>query len=231
MTALPSDEPRLIVFDCDGTLVDSAQIVVASIEAAWRANGLAPPSSSVIRQSIGLALERVIQSLAQDETREVHLALMEAFRDHYHANVRSDRFDEPLYDGCEAVLRELAATPDIVLGIATGKGQRGLRATLEKHGLTDLFSVLKTANDGPSKPDPTILLDATTEMGVSVWNTTMIGDTVFDMALAQRAGAHALGVAWGYHAPVELLKAGAFKVAQHYAELPGLVNALKGKKA
>ena len=222
---------RLIVFDCDGTLVDSAHTVVSSIEAAWIALGLTPPPGNTIRQSIGLSLERAIVYLAQEQSRETQVALMDAFREDYHAARSAGAHEEPLYEGCEAVLRSLAADPNTVLGVATGKGRRGLRITLETHGLSELFSVLKTADDGPSKPDPTILLDAVNEIGVSPWNTIMIGDTVFDMALAQRAGVHALGVAWGYHPPSELTKAGASSVADTYLEIPGLVNALRGKKA
>jgi len=100
--------------------------------------------------------------------------------------------------------------------------------TLEKHGIAPHFRVLKTADDGPGKPNPKILHDAMAEMGVTPWQTVMIGDTVFDMAMAKSAGTHAIGVSWGYHAPDDLRDAGAQAVAERFGELPGLIDTLLG---
>lgn len=220
---------RLIVFDCDGTLVDSAHIIIQAMAAAWQSHGLLPPPACAMRQNIGRSLEQAIVTLAHDQDQKTQATLMEAFRDHYHAARGASHDMEPLYDGCEAVLRTLAAAEDIYLGVATGKGRRGLALTLETHGIASLFSVLKTADDGPSKPHPKILLDAMKDLGVLPGNTIMIGDTIFDMALAARAGTGAIGVAWGYHAASELKTAGADRIAETYSEIPDLIDSMRGK--
>ena len=105
------------------------------------------------------------------------------------------------------------------MGIATGKGRRALVASLERHGIAGHFVTLKTADDGPGKPHPGILLDAMAECGVAPDETLVIGDTTFDMEMAVNAGARALGVAWGYHAVPDLVAAGAERVLQDFAEV------------
>jgi len=97
---------------------------------------------------------------------------------------------------------------------------------LQRHGIAHHFSILKTSEDGPGKPHPEILINAMAEMGVSPWQTVVIGDTIFDVTMAVRAGAKAIGVSWGYHAPEMLKEAGASVVANHFTELPGLIENL-----
>ena len=130
----------------------------------------------------------------------------------------SPAFDEPLFPGVREILAKLDR-PEILLGIATGKNRRGLLHSLEQHGLTKHFAVLKTADDGPGKPHPEILERAMAELGVPAAQTVMIGDTVYDMALARNAGAEAIGVAWGYHEAEELMAAGAGCIVESFAEL------------
>ena len=110
--------------------------------------------------------------------------------------------------------------------IATGKSRRGLVASLAGHGLAHHFQVLKTADDGPSKPHPDILQQAMRELGATPEETLMIGDTAYDMEMARLAGAHALGVGWGYHPPEDLLAAGALAVAARPADLSRHVELL-----
>ena len=117
------------------------------------------------------------------------------------------------------------------LGVAPGKWRRGLRKTLTTHGILDWFAVLKTADDGPSKPHPKILEDAMLEVGASPATTVMLGDTAYDMAMARSAGAHCLGVAWGYHAPSDLEAHGATKIIHKYADAPGAVREFLGGAA
>ena len=123
------------------------------------------------------------------------------------------------------VLEQLAAQ-DVLLAIATGKSRRGLDRTLKHHGLGGHFTILKTADDGPGKPNPGILLDAIAEAGASPLSTVMIGDTVFDVAMARSAGAYAIGVGWGYHEPVELDAAGAHAILDHFSDLPPTLDKL-----
>jgi len=225
MTATPgAGEPRLILFDCDGTLVDSAHIIVDTVTAAWEAEGLTPPPADIVRRQIGLPVPQAVANLIPDAPQDLLLRLDARFRDIFVAGRQAGLHADPLYEDCARVVAELAGRAETLLGVATGKGRRGLIHTLEKHGLSGHFQVLKTADDGPGKPDPKILLDAMAEMGVPPWQTVMIGDTVFDMAMAKNAGVHAIGVSWGYHAPEDLRDAGAQAVANGFGDLPGLID-------
>jgi phosphoglycolate phosphatase len=219
-------EPRLIVFDCDGTLVDSAHVIVSTILAVWEEAGLGPLDHRAVRRRIGLPLLGVMADLHPGGSEDDHLALADAYRRKNRAAMEAFGLEEPLFEGCLEVLDELAGRDDAVLAVATGKGRRGLSHTLQSHGIMDRFAVLKTADDGPGKPNPTILLDAMAETGASPWNTVVIGDTIFDIGMATGAGTHAIGVSWGYHAPHDLKRAGARAVADDFAEIPALLNDL-----
>ncbi|WP_420419584.1 HAD-IA family hydrolase [Pacificispira sp.] len=218
--------PRLIVFDCDGTLVDSGHIIVSTLSAAWRAEGMEPPDPDLMRHQIGLPLVEAIANLAPQAGRALHEKLAENYKAVFIGGREVGAHEEPLYEDCATILASLAAEERYLLGVATGKGRRGLGHTLTRHGIGHHFAVLKTADDGPGKPNPDILIDAMDELGVKPWHTVMIGDTVFDVTMAVRAGAHAIGVSWGYHPPAELRKAGARVVAERFAEIPGLLQTI-----
>ena len=128
--------------------------------------------------------------------------------------------DEPLYDGVPALLDDLDAE-GWLLAVATGKSDRGLGFCLDCHGLADRFVSLQTADRHPSKPHPSMLEQAMADAGAEPAATLMIGDTSYDMLMAKAAGARAVGVAWGYHPPEELIAAGADYVAQSPADLMG----------
>jgi phosphoglycolate phosphatase len=126
---------------------------------------------------------------------------------------------EQLYPGAADAIVALARRDDVVLGIATGKSQRGVRLVLTHHGLIDHFITIKTADDAPSKPDPGMVIAAMREAGVEAADTVVVGDTVYDIAMARAAGAAAIGVTWGYHQAVALIEAGAFAVIDDYRML------------
>ncbi len=214
---------RLAVFDCDGTLVDSQHSIIESVQLAWAAEGLEPPSDEYIRTGVGLRLDFAIPRLAPDAPREVQDRLIERYKQAFFTIRQKPDHEEPLYPGTIEALDKLDDL-GVLLAVATGKSRRGLDATLERHGLTDRFVVLKTADDGPSKPDPRILQDAVKEAGANFDTTAMIGDTVFDISMARAARTHAIGVSWGYHPVEELKKAGAAAVIDRYADLPGLLH-------
>lgn len=226
MTGGPDAALRLILFDCDGTLVDSAHIIVDTVTAAWEAEGLTPPPADIVRRQIGLPVPQAVANLYPDAPAALLQRLDARFREIFVAGRQAGAHEDPLYEGCASVLAELAGRAEVLLGVATGKGRRGLIHTLEKHGIAQHFQVLKTADDGPGKPDPKILHDEMAEMGVTPWQTVMIGDTVFDMTMAANAGVRAIGVSWGYHTPDDLLHAGAGAVADTFGELPRLIGRL-----
>jgi phosphoglycolate phosphatase len=203
---------RLAMFDCDGTLVDSQRPIIESMAAACAAFGLPVPPPAAVLRVVGLPIEAGLAALLPEHGPELHAQVIDFFRARARArHGQRDARDEPLYPGVVEVLEALGAA-GILMGIATGKPLRGLLQTLERHGLGHHFVTLKTADDGPGKPNPDILLAAMAEVGSLGQHTVMIGDTSFDMEMARGAGAHALGVAWGYHPPDELVAAGASHV-------------------
>src|SRR5690242_19124516 len=189
---------RLAVFDCDGTLVDSQHSIVACMTAAFAAAGLAAPTAEAVRRVVGLPLAasvaRLSPLLAIAECERVAELYKQAFTE-----MRGSRpIDEPLFPGVRELLDALEAE-GVLLGVATGKGRRGLRITLEHHGLLDRFVTLQTADDAPGKPHPEMLRRAMAETGADPSATAMIGDTTYDIVMALNAGTAAIGVGWGYH--------------------------------
>ncbi len=211
--------PRLIVFDFDGTLVDSQRVIIDCMSGAFAHHDLPVPTPDAIRRSVGLALEYAIASLLPDpEDGNLAIQVAGAYRERAYAIRESGSYDEPLFEGVRETIAALDQ-PEIWLGIATGKNRRGLLHSLEVHGLHHHFATLKTADDGPSKPHPEILQQAMDETGVAPENTVMIGDTTYDMLLAQNAGAQGIGVSWGYHGAEELSANGAARIVESFGEL------------
>lgn len=217
---------RLIVFDFDGTLVDSLQFIVTAMTRAFEDQGFEAPAPEAVRRIVGLQLEEAAARLLPDpgdtETAErVAAAYRAAFQDMRARNL----IDEPLYPGVRETLA-LLNRPEVCLGIATGKSRRGLISSLERHDLSELFVTLKTSDDGPGKPHPEILQRAMADVGAEPAETVVIGDTSYDMEMAGNAGVSALGVAWGYHGAGELRASGAAHVVEKFPDLPSSLAAL-----
>ncbi|GIL37799.1 HAD-IA family hydrolase [Roseiterribacter gracilis] len=217
---------KLALFDCDGTLVDSQGGIIASMAAAFGREGLVAPAAHAVRRVVGLPLEEAIRRLAASDDD----ALIERLDDHYRdvfSTIRlEDGFHEPMFEGIDAAVAELDAA-GVLLGVATGKGTRGLTMTLERHGLLPRFMTLQTSDTAPGKPHPDMALQALAETGVEPQDAVMIGDTVYDVAMAKAAGLKAtIGVSWGYHEADELREAGAARIASSPRELPALVAEL-----
>ena len=209
---------RLIVFDFDGTLVDSQGSIVTAMTQAFEGAGQAVPEPQAVRRSVGLRLESAVARLLPEADWPLVQEVAERYREA--AGVLRARPDssDSLFPGARAALDSLGRPP-VSLGIATGKNRRGLLISLERHGLGHHFVTLKTADDGPSKPHPEILEAAMLEVGAAPRETVMIGDTTFDIEMAVNAGTLAVGVAWGYHETHELRAAGAACVIDDFAEL------------
>jgi phosphoglycolate phosphatase len=200
MTAHANHPLRLIIFDVDGTLVDSQASIVASMTAAFSAEGLEVPERARILSIVGLSLDHAMRELAPDAPS--HDALVEGYKQGFQAQRLRDGSIKgaPLYPGALQALQHLAGNPDIVLGVATGKSKRGLDALLAAHGLGKTFITQQVADFHPSKPHPSMIETAMAETGVERDQTVMIGDTSFDMDMAKAAGVAGIGVSWGYHA-------------------------------
>lgn len=210
--------PRLVLFDFDGTLVDSQHSIVSAFAAACRDHAIEDVDPAAIRRSIGLPLSVAIAASVPDAHRHRAPALTESYKLAHRALAAENVNHDPLFPGAAEALDALRAS-GAILGIATGKGRRGLVNTLGRHGLSAHFTVLRTADDGPGKPDPFMVLSALAETGIDPDDAVVVGDTVFDMAMARNAGVRAIGVAWGYHQPAELAKAGAASIASSFDAL------------
>jgi phosphoglycolate phosphatase len=217
---------RLALFDCDGTLVDSQANICRAMEACFATSRLDPPPRDAIRRIVGLSLVPAIAQLLPEAEAEQHAAMAEDYKRAFFAMRASGALDpEPLFDGIADAIETLDAS-GWLLGVATGKSDRGLAHILAHHGLAHRFVTLQTADRHPSKPHPSMLETAMAEAGATPETTAMIGDTSFDIRMARAAGAHAVGVTWGYHSMHELREAGAHHVVEHAAALPAQLEAL-----
>jgi phosphoglycolate phosphatase len=211
---------RLAIFDCDGTLVDSGATIHRALAAALGVHGLACPPQSITRKVIGLSLDQAMAALVPDAD---HAALSATYKDAFIAMRGAGEVEEPLYDGIADLLDALGRD-GWLLGVATGKSDRGLRHCLAAHGIAGRFVTLQTADRHPSKPHPAMALAAMAEAKATPAATVFIGDTGWDMGCARAAGCGAIGVGWGYHDHDELISMGAHDVADLPVEIAALAN-------
>ncbi len=214
---------RLVVFDIDGTLVDSQATIVACMREAFLWNGLPPPEPPAVRRIVGLAMPEAVRALLGRDDPDLVGRIVEAYRDAFRQRVASPAGRERLFPGAFEVLHVLDARGHL-LGIATGKSTAGVRRFLREHGLERLFVTVQTADRHPSKPHPAMVLAAMAEAGADPAATLVVGDTVFDVEMAKAARARPVGVSWGNHPPEELERAGAVHLLRSFDELPELVE-------
>jgi phosphoglycolate phosphatase len=215
---------KLVLFDVDGTLVDSQNIIVAAQHAAFQAHGLEPPSRERSLSIVGITLVQAMATLAGPKAPAESIA--ETYKQVFNELRKDPAFAEPLFPGAAEVLERLAAREDVRLGICTGKSRRGVAHLIDTHGWERFFTVIKTADDAPSKPDPGMILQAMEETGASPSETCMIGDTTFDMQMARAAGATPIGVSWGYHPVAAVREAGAALIVDSYPKLGQVLERL-----
>ncbi|MCB1734194.1 MAG: HAD-IA family hydrolase [Gammaproteobacteria bacterium] len=190
---------KLIVFDWDGTLVDSEHRIVTAMQDAIRDAGLPPLPTDTLKNVIGLGLGIAIETLLPDCDRAVHQAVADAYRHHFLA---ADKHAVSFPDA-GPVLKTLADR-DYFLGVATGKSRHGLDRDLDETGFKTYFHATRCADETHSKPHPQMLFDVMERVGVEAHETLMIGDTEYDLQMARNAGAASVGVAYGVHEPDRL---------------------------
>ena len=195
------------------------------MEGAFEDVGRTAPARGDIRRIVGLSLFEAMRVLVPEGDEPLHVALVERYKHRFRTMRQNGLLEEPLFDGIAGVLTQLDEA-GWLLGVATGKSNRGLDGLLETHGLSALFVTLQTADGHPSKPHPAMVEAAMAEAGAEPETTIVIGDTSFDMIMARSAAAHALGVAWGYHDPAELLRAGAQVVAGRPQDIPTILESM-----
>ena len=216
----------LIIFDLDGTLINSEAILLGAQVETFARHGLVHPGREAGLGIVGLTLNVALMRLAGlDQPDE---ALTDTYREVFGAMRRQAEtdatLDEPLFPGVAETLALLAARPGLKLGIATGKSRRGAEYIVERHGWQDLFATIQTADDAPSKPHPGMILQAMVETGATPERTAMVGDSSFDIEMAVAAGVAPVAVSWGFQPVAGLVALGAKHVIDSFADLPGVLG-------
>lgn len=212
---------KLVIFDVDGTLVDSQAHIIASMTAAFDAVGLNVPSRDAILSIVGLSLPYAMRSLAPDESDDRIAQLVEAYKADFNENRLKQDAVVPLFAGAEAAIARLAERDDVLLAIATGKSRRGLDGLLAEWPFADHFVSTQCADDHPSKPHPSMVQSCLADCNLSAEDAVVIGDTTYDMEMARAARVAAIGVSWGYHGAGALKDTGARVVIDHFDALDG----------
>ena len=217
---------KLVIFDCDGTLVDSQAMIIASLTRAFESQDMAPPPRAAMLSIVGLSLINAMRQLAPDESEAQQEALADAYKTAFWAFRDAKTHEEPLFPGAMAVLDALHSHERIKLGIATGKSRRGVDILLKNHGLEGRFVTIQTADSAPSKPDPAMILQAMDEAGIGPAETVMIGDATYDLDMANHAGVAGIGVAWGFHPVSQLEACRPVSILQEFNELHAVLESV-----
>ncbi len=218
---------RLVIFDVDGTLVDSQADILAAMAMAFDSVQAPPPGRAAVLAIVGLSLDQAMFRLAPEHDDATRAKMVKAYKDAYmtlRAKVGA-QVSSPLYPGARAALELLHAAPEVLLGVATGKSKRGLDKLLEAHDLGRFFVTQQVADFHPSKPHPSMILQAMADTGALPQDTVMVGDTSFDMDMAAAAGASGLGVSWGYHPRAAL--GNAAQIIDCFEDLPAALVDLR----
>ncbi|MEY4591454.1 MAG: hypothetical protein RIR18_349 [Pseudomonadota bacterium] len=211
----------LIVFDWDGTLLDSAAAIVQAIQSASRDLGVPVPSDHAARQVIGLGLSEALRQAVPDLPTDAYPQMVERYRHHY---LGTDH-QLTLFEGVREMIESLAAQ-GALLAVATGKSRLGLDRALKHSGLTSYFSATRCADECHSKPHPQMLLEILDTLDIAADRAVMVGDTSHDLKMANNAGVAGAGVLYGAHLPEDLH---ACQPAACFATVSALSDWLHGK--
>ncbi len=213
-----------ILFDVDGTIVDSEALIVRAMQNAFEAQSLDAPGAKEIQQIIGLSLHVAVEVLCMPlKGVEVDDNLIEKIGEGYKTSYQHLRDElghpEPLFEGTLELLDRLRGQDEVLLGLATGKSMKGVRSLIERFDLKGYFQTIQTSCNAPSKPHPAMIEQALRETGVDAHRAVMIGDTTFDMEMAQNAGVPSIGVTWGHHERDELLSFAPKVIVDEFSDL------------
>ncbi|WP_136066786.1 HAD family hydrolase [Modicisalibacter radicis] len=207
---------QLVIFDWDGTLVDSEARIVACMQAAARDVGWSPLSRDSVRDIIGLGLPEAIARLCPGMSADQAEALRRRYSEHF---VSADQVPTAFFPDVEAGIARLRGAEGPRLAVATGKSRRGLERALASTGSRDWFHATRTADETRSKPDPRMLEELLGELGVAPGAALMVGDTEYDMQMARALGIDGLAVTYGVHARERLAACEPVHTATCFAEV------------
>lgn len=218
---------RLVIFDVDGTLVDSQEMIFAAFSHAYQGLGLPVPDRAHALSFVGMSLEKIFPLMSPEHDGATHAALTQGYRDAYFhiRQQKGSNATSPFFPGARAALDALRAQDWTLLAVATGKSKRGLDKLIEGYALDGYFQSQQTADHHPSKPHPGMVQACLDETGVDASRAVMIGDTTFDIEMGQAAGVKTIGVSWGYH-PVDDLRAD--RIIENFDALHGAIDELIG---
>ena len=208
---------KLVIFDFDGTHVDSRKLIIESNRVVFGQFGLSPPSEDESFSLVGMSLELVLLKLAGPDAPVEKM--VSAYREVLPLLRADAAYAEVPFDSANELLAALAERRDVRLGIATGHASHAIVPALERFGWQRHFCTVQTADKAPSKPHPGMILQALSEAGVRAEDAIMIGDTAFDIEMARGAYVRGVAVSWGYHRPDRLRDAGAWRVVNGMSEL------------
>jgi phosphoglycolate phosphatase len=208
---------RLVIFDLDGTLIDSVQHFVETVTDSFTAIGQPVPDETTIRSVSGITAWDAMALLAPGSTPDRVTAILDSYRKHYRARAGVQR--EPLFAGALDLLDRLQADNGTILAVATGKGYQSAITLLERHGIIGRFESIQTPDHNRGKPDPQMIETAMARVGADRRQTVMIGDTIHDMRMARAAGVGGIGVSWGYHPTADLQREGASVLVDRFDDL------------
>ena len=206
---------QLIIFDWDGTIMDSAQKISNCITASARDLNLIEPSDQQAKSVIGLGLLEAMQVLFKGESHEMHKKIVETYKYHF---VTADQTEQGLFDGVEQGLAELE-NAGAVLSVATGKSRAGLDRVLDITGLKHHFITTRCADETRSKPHPQMLYEILDYTSIDPNKSIMIGDTTYDLDMAVSAKMHGLGAGYGVHSESDLNASNAIEVMQSFNDI------------
>ncbi len=218
---------RLVIFDLDGTVIDSLATITRSMTDAMAAHGEGPPAPELVRASIGLPLLQMYERVAPHLGHEQWDAMVRLHGEIARGRRARGELLEPLFPGARKTMDVLNEAGHL-LAVSTSKSRAGTDHALAGHGITSLFVQVRCPDNGHMKPHPDAIHDVLAATGVEPERTVFVGDTQTDMKTAANAGVAAIGAGWGYHPVEQLLDTGAVAIAQDFAELPALVNELIG---
>lgn len=217
---------KLAIFDVDGTLMDSQAMIIASLTAAFTAEGLPVPTRPEMLGIVGLSLVHAMAWLRPEDEAARHERLAQAYKEAFWSYRANRSYPELPFDGAFDLLRRLKARGDVHIGIATGKAQRGVRHIIDQFGLEGLFATIQTSDDAPSKPHPDMILQAMREVAVDAEDTVMIGDALFDIEMGHAAGVRPIAVSWGFQPRATLEAARPYAIVNDFNELEATLAAL-----
>ena len=209
-----ADKIKLIVFDWDGTLMDSEAQIVTCLHAAIADLGLEPMDDDTVKNVIGLGLREAIDTLVPGRDERFQQTFVEQYRNYWFQSEASQ-----LFEGVRDVLDTLARQ-QLLLGVATGKARRGLRRVLDETGLTPCFHATRCSDEARSKPHPQMLLDIRAKLDVLPGETLMVGDTEYDMEMATNAGAAKIAVRTGVHSEERLNRHAPLVCLERLTDMP-----------